>query len=262
MKKKLRSIFMFCALISISPIINAQTYCSPDFAFGCSNWRNVNISLGTLNWSLGADDCLISDYTNLSTSLNAGTAYPMSVECGVWSGCAVYVDYNDDGTFDSSENLYYSYQGADPTFTYIFNITIPTTVASGPHRMRVVAGWGSDCFTPGGSNGYGACGSYQYGNFDDFTVNVANTLGINENAASIANATVSPNPVMDKTILHFNSTLQTKKTIKLSDVSGKLMHSFVSNQATETIDFSGFDCGVYFIAIVADNEQRVLKVVK
>lgn len=166
-------------LLLIAQITEAQ-YCSPTFANGCFNWRNQNITLGSINWSIGTTACTTSDYTNLSTTVNAGQTLPMSVTNGSWCGTGVWVDFNSDFTFDDSENLYHSYQAAS-VMTYNFNITIPANVPSGSYRMRVIAGWGSDTFTSTGTNGYGACGNYQYGSFQDFTLQVVSTNLCNAN---------------------------------------------------------------------------------
>jgi hypothetical protein len=166
--KKILKAWMLIALFANAAL--AQ-YCSPTFTNGCFSWRNQNIVIGSINWSLGSTSCTISDYTSLSTTVTAGETLPMTVTNGNWCGAGVWVDFNSDFSFDDSENLFHAYQGAS-TATYNFNITIPANVAAGSYRMRVIAGWGTDTFDNTSSNGYGACGTYQYGSFQDFTLQV------------------------------------------------------------------------------------------
>ena len=144
----------------------------PSFANGCFSWSSQNIVLNTINWSLGSTQCTDYDHTAQSTNLQAGSSYPMSVTNGSWCGCAVWIDFDNSFTFDPGENLFYLYS-AIATQTYNFNITIPALTPNGSYRMRVISPWGSDGFTPGQGNGWGGCGSFQYGNFDDFTINIS-----------------------------------------------------------------------------------------
>jgi len=181
---KIIHLFLLLVCCNIFPKnVNAQTYCTPTFANGCFNWANQTINVNTLSWSLGFTDCSISDYTSMSTTLTAGTGYTMSVYSGYFTGCSVWVDWNNDGNFDEAgENMFHSYEApASGYYTYTFTLTPPCATPTGSYRMRVIAGWGTDGYGPGlssasytscGCNGYGSCGGYQYGNYDDFTINV------------------------------------------------------------------------------------------
>jgi GEVED domain/Secretion system C-terminal sorting domain len=171
----------------------AQVYCNPTFSNGCFSWKNQAITLNTLNWTIGATPCATSNYTNLSTNLTAGVPYPMSTTAGNWCGTSVWVDLNQNGAFENTENLYYNYNGAQ-THTYNFSITIPPATPTGIYRMRVIASWGSDGYTIGNANGFGGCGAFQYGNFDDFTLNITGACTATNNTMSASNCSsyISP----------------------------------------------------------------------
>ena len=77
--------------------------------------------------------------------------------------------------------------------TYDIQITGPATVAAGTYRMRVIAGWGTDCFDSASTNGYGACGSYQYGSYQDFTIHVVAPSSVASVKEDLA-VKVMPNP--------------------------------------------------------------------
>jgi len=120
----------------------------------------------------------------------------MTVVNGDWCGCAVWVDLNNDNDFDDAgENLYTIYT-ANALNTYSFNITVPSGTSNGLHQMRVIACWGSDGVTVS-PNGYGPCGTYQYGNYDDFTLNVGGApvclppTGLNATALTSLSATAN-----------------------------------------------------------------------
>ena len=134
-------------ILLLAQDLSAQ-YCSPTFANGCFSWRTLEVQAGSINWAPGADDCSLSDYTTLSTTVDAGTMLPMRVLNGTWCGCAVWVDWNQSNSFEDSENMYFIYVGGSPSYEYQFGITIPLATATGAYRMRIISPWGSDGFHP------------------------------------------------------------------------------------------------------------------
>jgi hypothetical protein len=72
---------------------------------------------------------------------------------------AVWVDLNRDQVFTANELVFSGSSASALTGT----LNIPTTAATGPTRMRVVMQYGG---TPP------ACGSFTYGEVEDYTVNV------------------------------------------------------------------------------------------
>lgn len=167
---KFRIFIIGMILLLCMKATQVNAYCNPTFSLGCTSWRNQSVNIGSINWS-ASTTCTNWDYTTLMTSITPGIATPMTVVNGDWCGCAVWVDLNNDNDFDDlGENLYTMYQ-ASALNTYSFNITVPTGTSNGLHRMRVIACWGSDGITPS-PNGNGPCGVYQYGNYDDFNLNV------------------------------------------------------------------------------------------
>ena len=223
-----------------------HVYCTPSFINGCNLWNNQTIILDSINWSLGSTTCSDNDYTSLSTTLDRGVTYPMTVNNGNWCGCAVWIDFNNDQNFDSTENLYYNYGNISSNYTYIFNITIPANINSGTYRMRVLAGWGTDCFTPS-TNGFGPCGDYQYGNYDDFTVNISNaSVGIkNISNNSISAIEAFPNPAVSSVTVLINKYTGDESYLELLDITGNIIRSIPVRNEKEVIDMNDLSKGVY-----------------
>jgi len=223
----------------------------------------MDISLNTLNWTMtGA--CSDYDFTSMSTSVNAGTTYPMTVTSGVWCGCSVWIDFNNDEVFDASENLYHGYVGGDPSYTYSFNITIPGGTPNGSYRMRVIGAWGSDGFTVGGSNGYGPCaeGQYGYGSFQDFTVNVG-PVGVAEmNNNSDLFIQANPNPMSNSLTVVMKSFKANESTLTISDMTGKVVQSIPVNQERENLDVSSLAKGIYMLNYSDGTNSRNIRLVK
>jgi GEVED domain/Secretion system C-terminal sorting domain len=242
-------LFSFMALFGIAISANSQiSYCSPTFSNGCFSWNTKEVTVGTISWALGFDDCSISDYTSQQTDLAKGEPHPMTVVNGAWCGTGVWVDLNQDGTFDDSENLYYMYEASELQ-TYSFDITIPSTTENGLYRMRVVTGWGSDCFNVS-DNGYGACGSYQYGSFQDFTINVTTAIGVAENADLNSTALkMSPNPVNESSILTVTG-INNGGAYAIMDQMGRQVLTGRLTSGQSILNLEHLATGVYIINII------------
>lgn len=252
-------VFICINVFSVSTA-NAQTYCSPAFANGCLSWNNQSIALTNLNWSLGTTDCLLSDYTTDTAIVNAGTPHSMQVTNGSWCGTSIWVDFNSNGAFDTTENLYHLYT-ANQTNYYSFNLIVPSNIPSGSYRMRVIASWGSDGYSVS-ANGYGGCGSYQYGNFDDFTLKVIGSSGTINPDANSNLIKASPNPANDFIKVTVNSFSSDNATLQLCDVSGKRIEVLKVYSAETVVDMRSYSKGIYFINYTNGDERQTIKVVK
>jgi hypothetical protein len=247
-------VLSFCLAV---PQLMAQ-YCSPTFSSGCALWRNQTVNAGTIDWTLGATSCSTSDYTAQSTTVDAGTPLQMSVSSGNWTGCTVWVDLDNDQEFEHTENLYASYVGGDPSYLYEFTITIPVGTASGPHRMRVIAGWGSDGITEG-PNGFGPCGAYQYGNFDDFTINVSGTTGIAER--SLTDVSVAPNPSNGLVRVSLGAGYE---QVIVRAMDGRIVQQvpIIAQPGSVDLDLSAHPEGVYVLECVSATATRTVRLLK
>lgn len=239
---------------------NAQ-YCSPDFTFGCSGWQIMSVNVGSFNWS--STDCTAWDETASMITVNTADSIPMAVTDGAWCGCSVWVDLDNSGSFEDSENLYHTYVGGDPSYTYNFNIGIPPSTPEGAYRMRVIGAWGSDGFTNGSENGYGSCGSYQYGNFNDFTLQVDYSTAIADVVASSEAAfTASPNPTTGRMSLNLGEHASASRIV-LESMDGRTLRTWNgTTTATLEMDLSTLPAGIYLVRNTTDQAARPLRIVK
>lgn len=250
------------ASIGFASTAMAQSYCSPTFANGCFSWRNLTIYLNTISWDIGATDCGTSDYTAMSTTVYAGQPADMTVISGNWCGCAVWVDLDNSSSFEDSENLYYSYVGGDPSYTYDFPITIPANTPSGSYRMRVIAPWGSDGFLSTNTNGFGACGSFQYGNFDDFTLNVIGSTGIADHATN-APLSLGPNPTSGDVTLSVGNDFPLDHIV-ITSVDGRVVidRAFNGLAGAVRMDLKTLPSGAYTVQGISANGRYATRLVK
>jgi hypothetical protein len=254
--------FLSLVFFFFDVVIASAQYCSPSFPSGCFSWRNQTVSIDSINWTIGSSTCTVSDYTTDTAYLDAGSSYSMSVTNGDWCGCAVWIDFDNNFAFDSIENLFHLYT-ANQTNNYSFNISIPPNVPTGIYRMRVIAGWGTDCFTVSG-NGYGPCGSYQYGNFDDFTVSI-NSLptsapDLTSNSTFIK---AFPNPVSDfLTISIPDWGRGNHAQLKLTEATGRLIQHIDVTTGNQVLDVRSLAKGIYFLNYADEINTQAIRIVK
>jgi hypothetical protein len=106
------------------------------------------------------------DYSSVAYSVTAGQNVVIELQPGFngssyqenWS---VWVDYNSDGVFESSEQVASTTSNTLVSTSFV----VPTHVLSGQVRMRVAMQWGA---TPS------ACGSFTYGEVEDYVLLVNN----------------------------------------------------------------------------------------
>lgn len=114
-----------------------------------------------------------TDFTGLVTPAEVvlGQNYPISVsnefllEEGYGGYCKVYIDFDQNGVFDALTELVFESPYVNNT-TMTGTISIPVTAVSGSTRMRIVIEGDAD------NTGALPCGSFTWGEVEDYTVNV------------------------------------------------------------------------------------------
>jgi hypothetical protein len=185
----------------------------------------------------------------------------MTVVNGVWCGVSVWIDLNQDLAFDNTENMHHQYVGGAPDYTYNFDVIIPPGTPNGTYRMRLISPWGSDGFSNTNQNGFGPCGAFQYGNYQDFTVTVGLGTAISEGNAVGFN--VYPNPASDLVFIGSNG--QTYDQVTLFSSSGKEVMSWAGAvSGTNPLHVGDLSIGLYTIMIEAGAEKiyRTLSIVR
>jgi len=126
-----------------------------------------NVSMGSINNS--SLNSFYTDYSNLSTEVEIGTATNLTVSVGnkyTVDKVNVWVDWNHDGDFeDASETVLQSTAlGAATSRTVA--VTPPASAFIGLARMRIVV------FDSNEDDPVGPCQEYVYGETEDYTLNV------------------------------------------------------------------------------------------
>lgn len=126
-----------------------------------------NISSAAINGSPAHED-----FTHLVGTVCPGTTYELLFRGntnGFWDNdIFVYIDWNQDGTFDQANERYYlgwieDSDGSSPTYTA--DIEVPSDALIGTTRMRVLKKFSDSSHTP--------CGTIGYGQAEDYTIVVS-----------------------------------------------------------------------------------------
>jgi subtilase family serine protease len=159
-----------CAFnVTVTGGTTGGNYCASKGTAPWEYWVG-NVSLGTINNNSDKfkDFATLgySDYTNVSTTLNKGQSYPLSISPGLsWIGnlpnayVRVWIDFNQNKTFEANE-LVLEKTNQNPLTQ---SVLIPATALTGNTRMRVALKFGSYPT---------ACETFDRGEVEDYTVNI------------------------------------------------------------------------------------------
>ncbi|MDW8273597.1 MAG: GEVED domain-containing protein [Chitinophagales bacterium] len=159
-------------LVGINPF--TACYC-PSNATSTSDTKIDSVFFNTIITGSPLTTCqTYTDYTSLSTDIQRGLTYPIRIVngfCGTThyaAHVAVFIDWNQNGLFtDPGETVYTFGTTTGRNTVPIGNITVPVNAALGNTRMRVIL---RESTAPS------PCGTYTYGETEDYTVNIIPSL--------------------------------------------------------------------------------------
>lgn len=237
------SMIAYCTLTStnsndeyISNVkITAEGAAGVNSTSGASNYTNysadptrlVKLAKGTTNNTLSV------------TKAWTGTPYTEAV--------TVWIDFDRSGTFDANEVVMATAANSTTPVTQVF--AVPATAYSGDKTvgMRVALRFSTPQTSP--------CGTYTYGEVEDYAVLISPTLGVN--AATVQSAQVYPNPAID--LLNITK-VSDKATYTIVNMAGQVVAKgkIVDNK----VKVSQLVKGVYVIAVDNGGEVSQVKFIK
>ncbi len=148
--------------VSFTPSLS---YCSPSPS-SVDNDGITNVSMGTIDNSTGTETDNYGDYSAQSTDVyqDATVSCDITYETSYTYLTKIWVDWNNDGDFDDTDEEVYSGEStsSNPT-TLNASFTVPSDASLGSHRLRI---GGCDSNTPT------TCYTGTYGSYEDYTINV------------------------------------------------------------------------------------------
>lgn len=235
----------------------AVNYCASQGNNSSYEWIDL-VALNGMSNATG-DDGGYADYTNQVASLPYGSN-TINISAG-FSGSSyteywkIWIDYNKNGTFESSELVVSGSSSSSATLSGTF--TVPTSALAGTTRMRVSMKYNAS---------QTACESFSYGEVEDYTVNIGQSVNAiatttqegkelgNETIASFE-AKLYPNPVSGN-ILNVSMNDARETTYQVFDMMGKKV--LQGNLSSGTIQVNGLSSGVYLLKL-NDGQKEVAK---
>jgi subtilisin family serine protease len=174
----------------------------------------------------------------------AGTSYS--------EGFAVYIDFNQDGVFSTSEEVFNS----DPSSSAATGtIVIADDALLGLTRMRVIMAYNATPDDPCDLNS-------QWGETEDYCVTIIGPLGLNE-LDGLDQWTLRPNPATAELQIDLQW-METASVIEVAliDLRGQVIRKEQYNPASGALltwDISALADGVYMIRLQDKNGQQAVK---
>jgi len=152
-----------------------NNYCASN-ATSTADSRINRVQFNTIDQTSPATCQTYTNYTAVSTDVFRGETYQLTITkgtCGTTNYAGFFgawIDWNNDGDFDDAGEhvLINTVQQAANVLIAQVNVTIPLGAVLGATRMRCIFREGTAAPTP--------CGTYTWGETEDYTVNILTSL--------------------------------------------------------------------------------------
>jgi len=218
------------------------------------------VQFGSVINDTSAGGCVTySDFTDdetLTDSFEVGTTHDIKFFVGTCNGTytkagKVYIDWNYDGDYDDADEMVFESSAQNSNWLAEGTFTVPTGIPSGPKFMRIVVSEDENNISP--------CGTYTYGETEDYKIYVFDSLSIDEN--DLSNVNLYPNPNEGSFTIDLRS-LDTSNTIQveLFNVNGQLIYQKNTNENLFEIN-TDRTSGIYFLRLTSGKQVINKKVI-
>ncbi len=197
----------------------------------------ASVEVNNLSNSSGSNNGYIF-FSDISTSLQIGNTYDLTFTPG-FDGSEydeyfkAWIDYNGDGVFQDSEEIFDSGDGSPNAVTGTFDVPVNATLGS--TRLRV----GMSYFGFFGGGVPPQCGEISYGEYEDYCVTIEDLSNVKDDQSLALQ--ILPNPASD--VIRWNESVE---EMIIYNVSGqKVMDKRNLNQ--RELSIKELPAGVYFI---------------
>ncbi|GAA4277943.1 hypothetical protein GCM10022259_26670 [Aquimarina mytili] len=242
-------------LVSITTQDVVISYCASKG--NTTNYEFIDyVGIGGISNATGANGGY-RDFTSLVGNLPYGTntivlsvGFVSSSYTEHWG---VWIDFNKNGTFESSEKVVTGSTSSSGNLSY--NFTVPSSTQAGSTRMRVSMKW---------NGAPTSCETFGYGEVEDYTVNIGSTAarakgfietnidGKLEQENKVYTANVYPNPA--KNYISIGTTDNREVEYKLIDLKGSVIKFGTTTRST--IPVGDIKRGMYILEI--NNNGRII----
>ncbi len=233
-----------------------NSFCQP--GGDCSFGDGFNIfQLGDIDNESGCQANGYGDFTSLSTDLIQNEEYDVTINTG-WGlqFINIWIDFNDNLIFEESELVLENAEivGNDTagSYTETFTIQIPVDAALGEHIMRAKSNYNGPNPTDD------ACVGVTFGETEDYTVNIQESLSIEEQQINDSLLTITSLPGNNFDI-QLNTEFQDVMFIAVYNTLGQQLTykpiAQVDGGYRMNLDMSAMASGVYLVRLGSRNPQ-------
>jgi len=238
---------------TLTESFSIYSYCEP--SMDCSYGDGFQlVQIGDIN---NTSECEgYGNFMSLSTDLELGSTNDLNITTGYGDQVLrVWIDYNDDLYFSTDEividNVVYAQGSAAGTYNVTIPLFIDENAPIGQHIMRLKSNWQ-------GAVSDNPCEPSQYGETEDYMVNIVESLNITELDHSLIN--LYPNPSKGL----FNAKIFGEAlSFEISNILGQKVMSGVFEVGNNEINITNQENGIYIMKLKAPNGQtRNYKLIK
>lgn len=157
-----------------------ECYCQ-SYATNDADSKIDSVAFNTINNTSASGCAVYTDYSNIKTTIFPDSTYTFAIKTGSCGSdytryAKLYIDYNIDGDFDDfgeETGFVGPTTGGLISELFTYTVTVPSTVTFGETKMRVVLA------EAGSETELLACGTYGYGETEDYNVYLAQPILLN-----------------------------------------------------------------------------------
>ncbi|TPN88748.1 M14 family zinc carboxypeptidase [Aquimarina algicola] len=237
--------------VTFTTLENTVAYC--DSKGNNSSFEYIDyVNLGGIS-NISGTNSGYGNFVNLVGAVNYGTntiviraGFANTAYREYWSS---WIDYNQDGTFDNSEQLFTTISNANTDQSFDFDV--PNTAISGVTRMRISMKYASEP---------SACETFSFGEVEDYSVDIGNSFLAQKydgyQTTKPKSIFLYPNPVIGgELFLDAKGYKITSYTI--INYLGQVVAKNQLKENTSSIDVSDLSKGIYMIEIDADLVKKI-----
>jgi len=238
-----------------------QCYCTPTYVSGGNNDIIKTVSIGSFSsntGTLGNAAPYYHDYSALppaTLAWGAATNVVLTFGAESFQYSALWVDFNHNGSFDTSEYFTLS-TNAGSNGTATIPVAVPGTALLGQTKMRIRGG---DDLVPLANQ---ACGASQsdYGEAEDYLVNIAVVSAGRTGQQEVA-LSAFPNPATHALTVTVASATP-RAQVSLTDLTGRVLQTQPVTSQTARFDLSSLAAGIYLVRYQDESCTSTIKVSK